>query len=174
MTRGIHRYIFPDRVPTSGRTDRILSIKGGVMGEIRGSPAARLRHESRLESRTHGARALRASPSVLFALTSPQASPRALGQGLMCLMEAPECRYQFCRDSHDLAATRPIGTLSKFIDQSAVRKQSLSPPLSPVCDLPLCSRILIPLPNLEQSFRARPRKHNPVRRKNTESHPHLT
>jgi len=43
-------------------------------------------------------------------------------------MELPECRYQFCHDSHDLAAGQLVGTLSKFIGRSTVRKQ---PPPSP-------------------------------------------
>ena len=78
---------------------------------------------------THDGVLFKACERTLFLRT--QASPKALGQGLMRLMEPPECRYQFCHDSHDLAASQPTRTLSKFIGRSAVRKQS--PPPSSEC-----------------------------------------
>lgn len=71
---------------------------------------------------THDGVLFKARERTLFLRT--QASPKALGQGLMRLMEPPECRYQFCRDSHDLAAGQPTRTLSKFIGRSVARKQS--------------------------------------------------
>lgn len=100
-----------------------------MISEKLGSPS-RLIYGSEPPSRlhalvTHDGVLFKACERTLFLRT--QASPKALGQGLMRLMEPPECRYQFCRDSHDLAASQPTRTLSKFIGRSAVRKQSPPP-----------------------------------------------
>jgi len=142
LMRDTRRYIFPDRVSACRRTNDV-NQDGAASREKLGIPPRLVCGAEAAWNRARTARALRAPPSVSASVLFALASRRVLGQGSMCLMEPPECRYQFCRDSHDLAAAWPTGTLSEFIGRSVARKQSPSPPLSPRWFvISLCARIL--------------------------------
>lgn len=81
--------------------------------------------ETALALVTHGVALFKVNERCFYVARS--AESQSSRSGLMRLMEPPECRYQFCHDSHDLAAGQPVGTLSKFIGRSTVRKQPPSP-----------------------------------------------